>query len=241
MLQGLTLSRQVEPELLDHLAADDPRAIHSRRDLRWINSVMAQPGIMARALLRHYGPAAPRTILDLGCGDGTLMLKVARRLSPNWRGVTVLLLDRQDIVSRQTRAAFEALQWHASPIAADVFQILGRSPAPCPDVITVNLFLHHFSGTVLTQLLALAARRTELFVACETHRGAVALAAANLTWMSGCNDVTLHDATASVRAGFRGRELSALWPADPRWRLREWSPTPLTHCFVAQQSRPHDL
>ena len=44
MRQGLTLSRQVEPEQLDHLAADDPRAIHSRRDLRWINSVMAQPG-----------------------------------------------------------------------------------------------------------------------------------------------------------------------------------------------------
>jgi SAM-dependent methyltransferase len=241
MPQGLTLARQIEPELLDHLAADDPRAIHSRHDLRWINSVMAQPGIMARALLRHYGPAAPQTILDLGCGDGTLMLKVARRLSPRWRDVTVLLLDRQDIVSLQTRAAFEALQWHASPIAADVFENLEHSPATRPDIITVNLFLHHFAGAALARLLALASLRAGLFVACEPRRGAVALAAANLTWMIGCNHVTYHDAPASVRAGFRGRELSELWPARPPWRLREWGSTPLTHCFVAQQSQPHEL
>jgi len=240
-MQGLTLPRHVEPELLDHLAADDPRAIHSRRDLRWINSVMAQPGIMARALLRHCGPAAPRTILDLGCGDGTLILKVARRLSPHWRGVTVLLLDRQDIVSRQTHAAFEALQWRASPIVADAFQILERSSAPHPDIITVNLFLHHFAGAALTRLLALASHRADLLVACEPRRGAVALAAANLTWMIGCNDVTHHDASASVLAGFRGRELSAQWPTYPQWHLREWSPTPLTHCFAAQRGRRHDL
>jgi hypothetical protein len=240
-MQGLTLARQVEPELLDHLAADDPRAVHSRCDLRWINSVMAQPRIMARALLRHHGPVAPRTILDLGCGDGTLMLKVARRLSPHWRGVTVLLLDRQDIVSRQTRAAFEALQWHATPVAADVLDMLERSSAPRPDIITVNLFLHHFAGTALARLLGLASHRTGLFVACETRRGIVALVCAKLTWLIRCNDVTRHDAAASVRAGFRNRELSGLWPAHSQWRLREWSPTPLTHCFVAQRNRPHEL
>jgi hypothetical protein len=241
MPQGVTLSRQVEPELLDHLAADDPRAIHSRRDLRWINSIMAQPRIMARALLQHYGPAAPRTILDLGCGDGTLMLKVARCLSPDWRGVTVLLLDRQDIVSRQTRAAFEALQWHASPVAAEAFQMLERLSAPRPDIITVNLFLHHFAGAALARLLALASQRTSLVVACETRRGIVALVSAKLTWLIGCNDVTRHDAAASVRAGFCNRELSGLWPVHSQWRLREWSPTPLTHCFVAQQNEPHEL
>jgi hypothetical protein len=202
---------------------------------------MAQPGIMARALLRHYGPAAPRTILDLGCGDGTLMLKVARRLSPRWRDVTVLLLDRQDIVSRQTRAALKALKWRASPIAADVFEVLESSSGPRPDIIAVNLFLHHFVGASLARLLVLASRRADIFVACEPRRGAVALAAANLTWMIGGNDVTHHDAPASVLAGFRGQELSALWPADPQWRLREWSPTPLTHCFVAHQSRSHDV
>src|SRR5689334_18058495 len=88
--------RRVESEFLDQLPADDPRAIGSRHDLRWINAFMMRPRIVARALTRHC-TTVPRTILDLGTGDGTLMLKVAQRLSPLWSNVTVVLLDRQNI------------------------------------------------------------------------------------------------------------------------------------------------
>jgi hypothetical protein len=31
------MERVVEPELLDQLSPSDPRAVHSRRDLHWIN------------------------------------------------------------------------------------------------------------------------------------------------------------------------------------------------------------
>jgi hypothetical protein len=50
----------------------------------------------------------------------------------------------------------------------------------------------------------------------------------------GANDVTRHDAVASVRAGFRGRELSGLWPAGAAgWRLNERGIFPFTHLFHA--------
>ena len=42
-----------------------------------------------------------------------------------------------------------------------------------------------------------------------------------------------HDAVASVRAGFRGRELSDLWPMDRAWTLRERGAFPFTHAFFA--------
>jgi len=47
--------------------------------------------------------------------------------------------------------------------------------------------------------------------------------------------VTRHDAVASVRAGFRGTELSALWPdaKDHAWILRERGVFPFTHALVA--------
>jgi hypothetical protein len=48
-----------------------------------------------------------------------------------------------------------------------------------------------------------------------------------------CNSITRHDAVASVRAGFRGRELSRLWGGG--WRLREGPAFPFTHCFLAQR------
>ena len=91
-------ARQVQREWLDELPADDPRAVRSRRDLFRVNTWMMQPGIMARALLAHHGPVAPRAILDLGSGDGTFMLRVAALLARRWRNVSVTMLDQQDIV-----------------------------------------------------------------------------------------------------------------------------------------------
>src|SRR5882757_1750150 len=132
------LSRSVEPELLDQMSAGDLRAIRARRDLKRLNTVILQTGIMARILVEHWGPHQPRTILDLGAGDGTFMLSVARRLAARWPAVTVTLLDRQNIVSRETRDAFAALSWKMEIVAADVFDHLEQIKSPGVDVITAN-------------------------------------------------------------------------------------------------------
>src|SRR5256886_11817309 len=105
----MSLPRRLEPEWLDHLAADDPRAMRSRRDLTRVNSFMGNASRMADALLQHATGETPRTIVDLGSGDGQFMLQVAQRLAPRWRDVSVVLLDQQNIVSPTTRAGFAAI------------------------------------------------------------------------------------------------------------------------------------
>jgi hypothetical protein len=41
----------------------------------------------------------------------------------------------------------------------------------------------------------------------------------------------------SVHAGFRGSELSALWPRHPKgWRLREYPAGLFSHCLRAERS-----
>src|SRR4030081_2910830 len=82
MDERMGLLRSIEPELLDEMPADDPTVIRARRDLKRLNAVILQAGIMAPILLRQWTRERPRTILDLGCGDGTFMLSVARRLAP---------------------------------------------------------------------------------------------------------------------------------------------------------------
>jgi hypothetical protein len=47
--------------------------------------------------------------------------------------------------------------------------------------------------------------------------------------------VTRHDAAISVRAGFRDRELSELWPDQAGWRLSEAPAPPFGHLFVARR------
>jgi len=218
------MKRQLEPEQLDHLAADNPAAIASRRDLALINAIMRQPAILARSL---SGFAPPRILLDLGGGDGRCLLAAARRLP--WRGVHAVIADRQDIVTEQTRAGFAALGWDCTVRRGDVFDAVAELEAGT--LVTANLFLHHLDDAALRRLFALLAGRAMGLAACEPRRGIFALIASHLVFALGANAVTRHDAAASVRAGFAGQDLSALWPAG--WRLREGRALPFSHLFTA--------
>lgn len=220
-------ARVLTPEMLDHLAPGDPRAVRSRRDLVRINAVMGQAPAMAR-LLSDF--PAPKLIADLGGGDGRFMLAVAKRLARKWPGVTVMVADRQPIVSVETRASFVHLGWRCENLTGDVFATL---PLIKPDIVTANLFLHHLDGPALAQLLELATARAKGFAACEPRRSLLALMGAQLVGVLGANDVTRHDAVASVRAGFRGHEISNLWPRRAGWSLHEQGIPPFTHGFTA--------
>ena len=223
------MPRTLEPELLDLLPADDPRARASRRDLVRINFVMRQQRIMA-GLLRPL--AAPRRLADLGSGDGRFLLGVARRMAAHWPAVTALLVDRQDIVSPQTRAGFAALGWKCESVTEGIFEAMPRLEV---ELITANLFLHHLEELSLARLLTLAAEKTRDFIVCEPRRSLSALLASRMAFALACNDVTRHDAVASVRAGFAGNELSRLWPREG-WQLREGLALPFTHFFSARRN-----
>ena len=222
------MGRILTTEILDVLPPEDPRAQASRRDLMLINAMMCQSTIMTEALAAF---SAPKLIADLGGGDGRFMLRVARRLAKRWPGVTVMIADRRPIVSVETRACFAHLGWRCESLTGDVLETL---PLIKPDIVTANLFLHHLDDAALGQLLALVAGQAGGFVACEPRRSAFALAGARMVFALGANDVTRHDAVASVRAGFLGGELSSLWPQGaPGWTLGERGVFPFTHLFHA--------
>ena len=44
------------------------------------------------------------------------------------------------------------------------------------------------------------------------------------------------EAVVSARAGFRGKELSALWPTEGHWELHEQAVGLFSHCFVARRT-----
>ena len=190
---------------------DDPHAIRSRRDLRRINRIMGNlpilDSLLSASLLR-----APSHIAELGAGDGSLLLRLAKRRARKWPGVTLTLVDRQNLMSAQTRAAFADVGWTARAAAMDVFAWLEREDHPRYDAVVANLFVHHFEGDALSRLFRGIARITDCFIACEPRRARVALLGSHLVGAIGANEVTRRDAVLSVRAGFRDRELSAYWP-----------------------------
>src|SRR5882724_11179232 len=106
------MNRNVQPELLDELPPDDPRAVASRRDLATLNAIMGHASVVANALRGAFaGPSPPRHVIELGAGDGRFLLGVARRLAPGWPGVAATLLDQQSIISSEVSHEFEKLGW----------------------------------------------------------------------------------------------------------------------------------
>ena len=223
--------RRVEPELLDELPADAADAIASRRDLQRVNWWMGHAGMMGKMLA---GSNTPRRVVELGAGDGTLLLRLATRWPARGEKIIATLVDRQNLVSDQTRGDFDALGWEVETVQADVFDWLAQAGPPA-DWLLANLFLHHFQTERLSDLLRLAASKTKWFIACEPRRARLPLAATRLLPLIGCNAVTRHDARVSVCAGFAGSELSALWPQDGSWRLCEEPAGLFTHCFTARR------
>ena len=200
--------RILETEWLDTLPASDPRAEQARRDLRRVNTLMGNARHIAAALRPHWREGM--RVADLGAGDGSLMRAVVRHLPGPIEAISV---DKSQGI--------------------DVLDYL-RQPGKL-DAIVCNLFLHHLDADVLSDVLALAAERAPLFVACEPRRARIALQASRLLWVLGCNEVTRHDAVVSVRAGFTGNELSSAWPPGD-WQLEERVAWPFTHIFVAHES-----
>ena len=220
------------PEILDGLAADDPAAIASRRDLVRINALMFQDRIMT-GLLRKHVRATPRRILEIGAGDGRFMLAVARRLARHWPAVDLVLLDRLDLVSARLRDDFSKLGWHVQTVTADIFEWIATAGDERFDAVTANLFLHHFDDAGLARLFAGLKPLAPLLLATEPRRAGFPHAATRLLWAIGANHVTRHDAAVSVRAGFAGSELSDIWLAGEGTVIEERHGGLFTHVFAA--------
>jgi hypothetical protein len=227
--------RRVMPEILDELPASDPRARRSRGDLRRINRIMAAVTWLKRGLAA--AATRPRTVVELGAGDGTLALRLARSLGNPWLGTHLTLLDLEPSVAQKTADAIRACGWTLEVVAADALDWLARARPERVGVVFANLFVHHFEGERLTHLLGGVAAHADAFVCCEPRRSRFALAGSRLLGLIGCNDVTRHDAVVSVQAGFRDDEIGAAWrhaaPGD--WTLSEKAAGAFSHLFVARR------
>ena len=226
--------RHIHSELLDHLAPDDPRARRSRRDLQRVHRAMRSLSILEQGIDELIGLTQPRTILELGAGDGSLMLRLARARKPPWTDVDLTLLDWHDIVSEETRAEFRKVGWKVATLCIDVKGWSKSTTTKKYDLCVATLFLHHFDQNDLQDILSQVAESTHRFIASEPRRSALAQIGGRCVGCLGVNRVTREDAVKSVAAGFIGTEIGASWPGAGRdWRVAEYAAWPFSHVFVA--------
>lgn len=227
--------RNIEPEILDELPANDHRAIASRKDLRRLNYWLNHHRLVKNAILRAFPADLPHTILEIGSGDGRFALQTLSYLDearpfPETRNL--YLVDRQTTTPQDLYGEFESLGWNVHSIQADIFEWLPYQKTF--DCVIANLFLHHFEPVKLLALFELIAAHSKVFIACEPRRCKTALYGGYLLVYATCSSVTRHDAIVSIRAGFRDQELSQLWPTGG-WTLLETRSGFVNHLFVAMK------
>jgi len=198
--------RTVIPELLDHLPADDPDALRSRRDLRRINFLMGNERWVCRSM-RRFPSEANHGITEIGAGDGLLCHQLAR-LFPQAPVAAYDLAPRPaDLDAR--------IAWHRG----DLFE---TTPPESGGVLVANLFLHHFEENDLNTLGRWMGH-FDVLVFNEPDRCRTPHLLGNLMhpWI---NRVTRHDMHVSIDAGFAAGEIGRLLDLDSRrWRIRETS------------------
>jgi 2-polyprenyl-3-methyl-5-hydroxy-6-metoxy-1,4-benzoquinol methylase len=188
-------ARVVEPELLDTLTGAEVHA--NLRDLVVVNRWLGGHRLLPRLVAQVARPGESFTILDVGAASGDMGASVMRRFP----AARVISLDRDP--THLARAADPR-------VAADAFAMPFADRAF--DIVTANLFLHHFPDAGIVQLLstfARLARRAVIVLDLLRHPVAYHFIPAT-RGIFGWHSISLHDGPASVQAGFQPAELLAL-------------------------------
>jgi hypothetical protein len=189
------------------------------------------------ALSRLRIAAQPKIILELGAGDGSLLLRLAAAVRPRWTGVKLTLLDRQHIVNAETVEGYRRHGWEVTTVCEDALIWARQSAHQHYDLTVATLFLHHFNDLELRELLRGVVSQSRAFIAIEPRREMLAKVGSRLIGLLGTNAVTREDAVKSVDAGFAGAEITAAWPAiDKTWWTQEFRVLPFSHGFIAAQN-----
>jgi SAM-dependent methyltransferase len=201
------MRRETSIELLDE-DRGDPRDIQTSFDdlwriNRWLGGVSGSMRLL-RLFFQRTGVHAVR-ILDVGAGDGRVTNYLGRKLRSRCPRTEIVALDRRLSHLQNCRAAISEVRW----VAADVMK-LPFSPASF-DVITCNLFLHHFSDSAAVELLRilLAAAREAVLINDLERKRLPYWIIAHAPWIAR-SPITRSDGRASVRQAYTRLELRAL-------------------------------
>lgn len=184
----------LKPEILDTLPFEQARA--SLSDLTRLNRRWGGHATL-RKLLRDAEVPAEFSLLDVGAASGDM----GRCVRAWYPGAQVTSLDR---------IAFHLRASAPPKVAGDAFRLPFR--AGSFDYVFCSLFLHHFTGDEIAELLrefGSIAKRAVLVIDLERHPVAYYFVPWT-RWIFGWNPVTVNDAAISVEAAFHPRELESL-------------------------------
>jgi ubiquinone/menaquinone biosynthesis C-methylase UbiE len=191
----LLRKRVIEPELLEHAPVEEARA--NLEQIVILNQRFGGHRVLRKTLAEVVNGDAAFSLLDIGSASGDTA-KLVRQLYPA-ASVTSLDLSPVNLADAP----------HPK-ILADAFY-LPFKPATF-DFVFCSLFLHHFDGPLVSELMASfyrVAKRALLVSDLERHVLPYLFFPATKLFF-GWTPMTMHDGMYSIRAAFRAGEMREL-------------------------------
>ena len=182
-------TRSLASEVMDDPALPDETLTEVYRLMSRIHRFLGNHRAVLQAIRRDPHPV--RKVLDLGCGDGTLLREIRQKLAADVLGVDL----------RPPKCAADVPILRADAV---------REPLPESDVAVALCLIHHLSDTELTDLIRNVGRSCRRFIIVDLVRHRVPRQLFRMGIYPWVNPVTAIDGIRSIERAFTAEELGML-------------------------------
>ena len=224
--------RSMDEELMDDLQLDQGTITAVLEDINRVNKVLGGNRITLKAVDRLIGkfPKKEYSILDVGCGDGSMLRQVA--LHTKRKGIKTNLVGidfngKSIALARQKNSDIENITF----IKGDLFELMEEAQY---DLLLCTLTLHHFRDEDIERFIRKFSKLARLGVIVnDLDRNRIAWTLFNLySFLFMKTGIAKKDGLISIKSGFTKKELLAYATKLPgmehqvswRWAFRyEWT------------------
>jgi len=227
-----TKYRSYEEEIMDDLAYDGPLLLDALDKLTFINKWLGGNQVTLNGLkkiLKNQPKNKVITIIDLGCGSGDILRKVAQYGQKNDYQFQLLGIDANKntiAYAKELSTTYKNVDFKTIDIFSEEFKTLEY------DIVLNTLFFHHFKESELIPFLKLLLQKASLgIVVNDLHRSTWAYYLYKLMCLFFIdNSMVVQDGLTSILRGFKrdeliqiSKELSANYTIKWKWAFRfQW-------------------
>lgn len=223
--------RSYQEEIMDDFSDNSKSLYLALKELDIINQYLGGNQITLSAVKKMLlkNPRRVWKIVDLGCGSGEMLLKIAKWCRKKRIDVELIGIDANaNVVSYAQKHCeqYPEITFQSQDILSDSFSVKDY------DIVLCTLFLHHFTDEQLIGLFQKFTNKGQKLIVNDLHRHWFAYYAIKiLTRLFSKSSMVQNDACLSVWRAFKKTELKALlkkagikqyqlgWRWAFRWKL----------------------
>jgi 2-polyprenyl-3-methyl-5-hydroxy-6-metoxy-1,4-benzoquinol methylase len=206
-----TENRTDNPEIMDDFALEGDVLKTALDKIAQINQLLGGNQLTLKGvekLLKKVSGTNPITIIDVGCGNGDMLRKLADFGLQHHLNLELIGVDANNYTVNYAidlSVNYSNIKYRCEDIFSKSFSELKG------DIILCTLTLHHFKNNEIIKLLMLFNENSRLgFIVNDLHRNAIAYRLFQvLCFVFGMNEMSRKDGLTSILRGFKKEELIA--------------------------------